>query len=80
MIVPECTAEGYSLWNVDELDMFILEKLGQPLSINNLVEEIVKEIDPLELKYGLTDLISLVYGRIKIGFLHKTIVYVKESI
>jgi len=64
-IIPECNKTGYSLIDIDDLDLYILDLLEKPISVRTLVEEIKVSFDPEDLRNALAEFETLIYGRIK---------------
>jgi len=72
-IVPECSKEGYSFTNVDDLDLYIFSCLKTPISIDKLTKEIAERFDPEELKNAYSEFELLIYGRIKFALRNKLV-------
>jgi hypothetical protein len=73
VIIPECDKVGFSLVSIDDLDIFVLELLRKPMSVNRLLKEAAKAFDPDELISAYEDYKLLIFGRIKIALLNKLI-------
>lgn len=72
-IIPECDVTGYSLINIDELDILLLDTLKQPLSIAQLMNAIKHAFDEDDLKNSSAEFELLITGRIKYALMHKMI-------
>lgn len=72
-IIPECDLTGYSLINIDELDILLLDTLKKPLSINQLMDELKPAFDDEDLNNSVTEFELLITGRIKYALQHKMI-------
>jgi len=64
-IIPECDLMGYSLTNVDELDLNILEICKKPSTINEVLKEIANSFDQTDLEESQDEFEELITGRIK---------------
>jgi len=72
-VIPECDSTGYSLVNVDDLDLLILECLKNPISVSELLNEIKSYFDPTDLGDSAAQFELLITGRIKSAIHSKTI-------
>lgn len=72
-IVPECTTSAYSLVSIDDFDYSILEILETPRSVNQLITEIKKYMEPEVIEYSLSELENLLFNRIKVALKNKII-------
>lgn len=73
VIIPECDSQGYSMVNIDDLDLFLLSLLKKPLLIKALFKEIATAFDKEELKSAYDEFKLLIFGRIKSALLYKLI-------
>lgn len=64
-IIPECDLQGYSLINMDDLDLLLIQNLKNPFSINELLNEVKQSFDPIDLEDSLAEFEILILGRIK---------------
>ena len=72
-IIPECDLKGYSLANIDELDLLIFMILKTPISIGQLLNELKPSFEIEELESLPTQFEKLIFGRIKMGLQSKTL-------
>ena len=72
-VIPECDYIGYSLMNIDELDLMLLQVLQEPITINEVLNEAKSAFDPVELEDCSDEFETLIFGRIKIALQQKTI-------
>jgi Txe/YoeB family toxin of Txe-Axe toxin-antitoxin module len=72
-IIPECDLSGYSLINIDELDICIFQLLEQPKTIANLFEAVKQSFDEIEINSDPLVFEKLIFGRIKMGVQCKTL-------
>jgi hypothetical protein len=73
LVVPECEQQGYSLINIDELDLLILQKLQEPKTIKDLFKSIEFAFDADDLASSKPEFEKLILGRIKSGLANKSI-------
>lgn len=73
LIVPECFGKGYSVHTIDELDIFILEELQAPKSIQKLFHNIVSAFDSIESEDDKNQVRNLIFNRIKENIHNKAI-------
>jgi len=64
-IIPECDLQGYSLINMDDLDLLLIQNLKTPFSIYELLNEVKQSFDPIDLEDSLAEFEILILGRIK---------------
>ncbi|WP_299285988.1 DUF6734 family protein [uncultured Mucilaginibacter sp.] len=64
-IIPECDLQGYSLINMDDLDLLLIQNLKKLFSINELLNEVKQSFDPIDLENSLAEFEILILGRIK---------------
>lgn len=67
IITPECYKMGFSIGNIDGLDLIILEILEKAKTIQELLFEVREYFEEDELKQSHTRFEKLVFGRIKLG-------------
>jgi len=72
-VVPECNLLGYSLVDLDDLDLLILDILKKPKTTAKFVHEIKSHFDPVDLENSSSEFKLLISGRIKVAILSKTI-------
>ncbi|WP_316801954.1 DUF6734 family protein [Pedobacter nototheniae] len=72
-IVPECNQFGYSLSNLDLLDIEILKEIKSIKTIGRLLNDCKKMFDKNEVETSKVEFEKLVFGRIKKGINNKTI-------
>ena len=72
-IVPECDQTGYSLVNIDELDIQILNLANKPVAIDRIFAEIKDLFDGEEVIELKAEFEKLILGRIKIAIQNKLI-------
>jgi len=78
VVIPECDYIGYSLSNLDELDLMLLEILKSPLSINEVLNEARSAFDPSELESFSKEFEMIILGRIKIAIQNKIVKPIPE--
>jgi hypothetical protein len=64
-VIPECNDIGYSLINIDSLDLMLLQLFHKPVSINEVLREAKAAFDPAELETYQSEFELLIIGRIK---------------
>jgi len=67
IVVPECDAVGYSLYNIDELDRLMLEILQQPVTIGQLFHQLTNAFDREELESSMPEFEQLIFMKIRYG-------------
>jgi len=72
-IIPECDTMAYSLIDIDDLDLLILDILKNPISVNDLINEIKGSFDTDDLENSLAEFTILISGRIKMALQSKII-------
>jgi hypothetical protein len=72
-MIPECDKIGFSVDNIDELDVIILQALQRPATIHQLFEEVKNCFDADELEECKNEFEKLIFGRIKKGLVNKSI-------
>jgi hypothetical protein len=77
-LIPECDSIGYSLINIDELDLSILELCKKPSTINKILKELESSFDLADLEESREEFEELISGRIKIALSRKLIKVVKN--
>jgi len=70
-IIPECDPAGYSLVNIDDLDLAIIEMCKKPNTIYEILNEISFSFDPTDLEGSRDEFEKLIIGRIKIALSKK---------
>ncbi len=73
IIIPECDSLGFSIENIDGLDLILLEILKKSKSIQELLDELKAYFDEDELNQSQSEFEKLVFGRIKLGIHLKAI-------
>lgn len=73
VIIPECSKLGYSLANIDLLDVEILDILKTKKTIGRLLNECQRSFEKKEIESSKEEYIKLITGRIKKGIYNKTI-------
>ncbi len=64
-IIPECDLQGYSLINMDDLDLLLIQTLKNPFTVNELLNKVKQAFDPTDLENSLVEFEMLISGRIK---------------
>lgn len=64
-VVPEWDSVGYSIFNIDELDLNILKLCENPTSINNVLKKSALLFDPIDIEQSGAEFEELIMGRIK---------------
>ena len=72
-VIPECDLIGYSLTNVDELDLRILEICKYSSTINKVLHELTAYFEPADLDESQNEYEELIIGRIKMALTTKLI-------
>lgn len=73
LVVPECDQYGYSLADIDNLDLLLLETLNESKSIRQLFTQIKFAFDEEDLVNSTAEFEKLIFGRIKKGLINKSI-------
>ncbi len=73
LVVPECDQYGYSLADIDYLDLLLLETLNESKSIRQLFTQIKFAFDEEDLVNSTAEFEKLIFGRIKKGLINKSI-------
>ena len=73
LVVPECDQNGYSLANLDLLDIEILKRLKTPKSVGRLLNNCRRMFFTDDLKVSEKEFEALIFGRIKKGIHNKVI-------
>ncbi len=73
LVVPESDQHGYSLSNVDDLDLMLLQTIKDPIPVCELFEQVKSAFDPEDLQNSKPEFERLIFGRIKRGLLNKSI-------
>jgi hypothetical protein len=73
LVVPECNEKGYSLVNIDRLDILILSIIEERKTIAVLLEQLKSSFDPNDLQDSKAEFEKLIFGRIKNGLQNKSI-------
>lgn len=73
VIIPECDKHGFTLSNIDELDIVIHKKLEAVNTIQQLLDELKENFDNEEVNNSKLEFETLIFGRIKLGLYLKTI-------
>lgn len=79
LVIPESYQRGYSLVGIDELDSLILEAAKEPTTILELFEHLRKAFDEDDFENSKPEFEKLIFGRIKRGFLNKSLKAVTMS-
>jgi hypothetical protein len=72
-IVPECDLVGYSLFNIDELDLNLLEICKEPCPIVIILAKIALYFDQADLEESRNEFEELITERIKVALRRKLI-------
>lgn len=72
-IIPECTPMQYSMQNIDDLDILILQIAQQPISIENLFTQLTPSFDIEEIENDPEIFEKLIFLRIKMLLQSKVI-------
>ena len=72
-IIPECDKKGFTLSNIDELDVIILKILKEENTIQQLLNMLKENFSNEELNNSKAEFETLIFGRIKLGLYLKTI-------
>lgn len=72
-LVPECCTAGYSLINIDDLDLTILELCKNTSTINELFKALEPSFNPSDVIDYREEFEELISGRIKIALVKKLI-------
>jgi hypothetical protein len=78
-VIAEADKTGFSLSNIDALDIFLLKILKKPKKIVELLEKAKAAFDPEELLNAESEFDSLIIGRVKVGLKSKTIKAIIEN-
>lgn len=78
LVIPECDQNRFSIVYVDSLDILILENLKRNKTVRVLLDELKKHFDTDELNKNAKEFEELIFGRIKLGLLTKSIKYIKS--
>lgn len=73
VMIPECNRLGYSLANIDLLDIEILDILKTKKTIGRLLNECQRSFDKKDMESSKEEYKKLITGRIKKGIYNKTI-------
>jgi hypothetical protein len=73
VIVPECDRNGFSIGNVDNLDLVLLKVLEKTKTVQELLGELKGHFDETELNKSKREFEKLIFGRIKLGLHIKSI-------
>lgn len=79
LVIPECDQIGYAISGIDQIDCLILETLKEPKTVEKLFDEIKAAFDADDLANSTKEFGKLIFGRIKKGFLNKSIMAVIDS-
>lgn len=79
IVIPECHQIGYAISGIDQIDCLILETLKEPKTVEKLFDEIKAAFDADDLANSSKEFEKLIFGRIKKGFLNKSILAVTDS-
>jgi hypothetical protein len=72
-VIPQAYGCGYTLMNIDELDLLILNILNRKKNISNVLEETTTAFDEQELADHRAEFELLITGRVKMGLKNKLI-------
>jgi hypothetical protein len=70
-VIPEAHAGGYSLANLDDLDLQLLDVFKEPHTINAALSAMESLFDEADLRDARTEFEALITGRIKWALKHK---------
>ena len=73
VLIPECDIEGFSIGNIDGLDLILLKILEKTKTVQELLEELKAYFDETELNKSEIQFEKLIFGRIKLGIHMKSI-------
>ena len=73
VITPECHSQGFSINNIDALDVILLEIITNVKTVQQVLDELEVYFDEDELKKSKAGFEKLIFGRIKLGFHIKSI-------
>jgi len=71
VVIPECDKTGFSLYNIDELDILMLEVLKKPVTIKQLFNVLKSSFDDEDLDNSIQEFEQLIFMRIKKGLENK---------
>ena len=77
-VIPECDVNGYSLVDMDELDMLILTCIEKPTNVTSLLDEVSGYFEPADLEHSQKEFELLIVGRIK-SAIHSKIIKVANN-
>lgn len=72
-IVPECCGDGFSLTNIDELDLMLFDLLKTGATVTELLKRLKSAFDPQDVEESLAEFELLITGRIKKALMFKLI-------
>jgi len=73
VITPECHSKGFSINNIDALDVILLEIITNEKTVKEVLDELEVYFDKDDLKKSKSGFEKLIFGRIKLGFHIKSI-------